>query len=66
VGLHVDVLRAKELFRPLDGDVLDLVYLLAAAIVTFTRIALCILVRKDRSLRRQDCGRGEILTRDKL
>src|SRR5919107_646613 len=66
VGLHVDVLRPEELFRPLYGDVLDLVHLLAAVVVALARIALSVLVRKDRALRRQDGGRGEILARDKL
>src|SRR5215212_2764433 len=66
VGLHVDVLRAKELFRPLDGDVLDLIYLLAAAVVALARISLSVLVRKDRALGCQDRRRGEVLTRDKL
>src|SRR5215218_5178328 len=66
VGLHVDVLRPEELFRPLDGDVLDLVHLLVAAVVALTRIALSVLVRKDRALRRQDSGRGEVLACDKL
>src|SRR5215210_4115979 len=56
MGLHVHVLRAEELFRPLDGDDLDLVYLLAAAVVALAWIALGVLVRKDGALRSQNRG----------
>src|ERR671912_2564781 len=66
VGLHVDVLSPEEPLGPLDGDVFDLVYLLAAAVVALAWIALSVLVRKDRALRRQDRRRGEVLARDKL
>src|SRR5215211_2725805 len=66
VRLHVDVLRAEELYRPLDGEVLDLVYLLATAVVALARIAFRVLVGKDRALRREDRGRGEVLACDQL
>src|SRR5215203_4980520 len=66
VGLHVDVLGPEEPLRPLDGEVLDLVYLLAAAVVALARIAFSILVRKDGALGCQDSGRGEVLACDQL
>jgi len=50
VGLDVDVFGAVELFRPLDGEILDGVHMLAAAVVALTWVALRVLVRHDAPL----------------
>ncbi len=49
VGLHVGVLRAEQLLRPVARQVLDDVGKLAAAVIALARIALRILVREHRA-----------------
>ena len=44
VGLYIGMLRAEELFRPLDGEGLHLVHILAAAVVACAGITLGVLV----------------------
>ena len=66
VRLHVGVLRAEELLRPLDGEDLDLVYLLASTVVPLARIALGVLVRQDGALGGEHGRGGEVLARYKL
>jgi hypothetical protein len=46
VRLHVRVLRAEELLRTVDRELLDLVDDLAPAVVALARIALRVLVRR--------------------
>src|SRR5918993_5768581 len=66
VGLHVHVLRPEELLGPLDGDVLDLVDLLAAAVVALAWIAFGVLVRQYRALGGEYRRRGKVLACDQL
>ena len=54
MGLHVHVLGAEDLLRALDGKRFDRIGELAPAVVAPVRIALGILVRKDRTLRLED------------
>ena len=49
--LHIRVLRTEQRFEALDGQRLDLVDHLVAAVVATTRIALCILVGQHRPRR---------------
>src|SRR5262249_48543647 len=56
----------EQLLRAVDGELLDLVDDLAAAVVPLPRIALCVLVRRRRPDRLEDRGPGEVLGRDQL
>ena len=66
VGLDVDVLRAKEFFRPVPGDVLHHVHALAAAIIPFAGIPLGVLVGQDGGCRCQHRLADEVLRGDEL
>ena len=66
VGLHVDVVGAEELLRAVDGELLDLVDDLAAAVVALAREALRVLVGEDRAHGLQHRVAGEVLARDHL
>jgi hypothetical protein len=46
VGLDIDVVCTEELFRPLNRQILCNIHKLAAAVITSTRIALCIFIGK--------------------
>src|SRR5436190_3503472 len=49
VWLHVGVVCTKQLFRTVDRSLLDYVSPFTPAVVTFTRIAFCILVCEHRA-----------------
>ena len=67
VGLDVDVLRAgKELQRPLLGERLGDVDVLAAAVVALAGQPLGVLVREPAALGLHDGGRGVVLAGDQL
>src|SRR5438270_460005 len=66
VRLHVRVLRAEQLFRTVDRELLDLVDHLAAAVVALPGISLRVLVRRRRADRLEDRRPGEVLRRDQL
>src|SRR5918998_397297 len=61
VRLHVDVLGAEELLRPVYGQLLDDVHELAAAVVALAGVALGVLVGHYRALRGKDGRRCEVL-----
>jgi hypothetical protein len=60
VGLDVDVLCAPQLRRAVDGELLDGVDVLAAAVVPAPGVALRVLVREHGPLGLQD-GRGDVV-----
>jgi hypothetical protein len=66
VWLHVRVLGAEELLRPVDGQLLDLVHDLAAAVVTAPGVALRVLVRRHTPHCLEDARPGEVLGGDQL
>lgn len=66
VRLHVGVLGAEQGLHPVDGDLLDHVDVLAAAVVAAAGVALGVLVRQDRALGLHDRDRSEVLRGDHL
>ena len=66
VRLHVRVLRAEELLRAVDGQLLDLVDHLAAAVVAPAGIPLGVLVRRHAADCLQHRRPGEVLGGDQL
>ena len=66
VRLHVGVLGAEELLRPVDRELLDLVDHLAAAVVALAGIALRVLVRRHGADGLEHARPGEVLGRDQL
>ena len=66
VGLHVGILGAVEAAETLDGQRLDLVDNLAAAVVAGGGIALGILVREDRAHGLHDLIADEVLRSDEF
>ena len=64
--LHVGVRRPEETGEPVDGQLLDDVDVLAAAVVAATRIALGVLVGQHRALCLHHRERREVLARDHL
>ena len=64
VRLDVGELGAEQGLDPVDGQLLDDVHVLAAAVVALARVALGVLVGQDRALRLHDRGGGEILRGD--
>jgi hypothetical protein len=61
VRLHVDVLGAEELLRPVYGELLYDVHELAATVVALAGVALGVLVGHHRALRGEDGRGGEVL-----
>ena len=66
VGLHVGELATEQRFGPVDRQPLDVVDLLAAAVVAPAWIALGVLVGEHRSLRLEHGARDDVLRRDQL
>ncbi len=66
VGLDVGVLGAEELLGPVDGQGLDDVDVLAAAVVALAGVALGVLVGHHRAHGGQDRLRHEVLRGDQL
>ncbi len=66
VRLDVRMLRPEEALRPLDGQGLDLVDHLAAAVVPLARVALRVLVRRHRPDGLEHARPREVLRGDEL
>jgi hypothetical protein len=66
VRLHVGGLGAEQLLDAVDGQLLDHVDVLAAAVVALAGVALGVLVGQLRALCRHDGGRGVVLAGDQL
>ena len=66
VRLHVGEAGAEERLDPVDGELLDHVDVLAAAVVALARVALGVLVGEHRALRLHDGDRREVLRGDHL
>ena len=66
VRLHVGELGAEQTLDPVDGQLLDDIDVLAAAVVTPARVALGVLVGQHRTLSLHHSLRGEVLRRDHL
>ena len=66
VGLHIGILCAEQLAGALDGDVLHLVHIDAAAVVALAGQALGILVGQDAAHRGHDSRRDDVLAGDQL
>ena len=66
VRLHVGVVGAEQRLHALDGERLDLVDEVAAAVVALAGVALGVLVGQDRADRGQDGRAGVVLRRDHL
>ena len=48
MGLHIGMLRSKELLHPVDGNGLNNVHVLTATVVALAGVALCVLVAQHR------------------
>src|SRR5579862_67731 len=59
--LHVGVLGAEQLLRPVARQILDDIGKLAAAVVAFSGVSLGVFVRKDRACSFQDSFTDKIL-----
>ena len=66
VRLHVGVLGAEQRLQPVDGQLLDDVDVLAAAVVPPAGVALGVLVGQHRALGLHDGHRREVLAGDHL
>ena len=66
VRLHVRVLGVEQRLRAIDGELLDLVDDLAAAVVAASRVALRVLVRGNAAHGLEHRGPREVLGRDQL
>ena len=66
VGLHIGMLRAKEFDGPLNGQVLDLVHILAAAIVSGAGIALGVFIGQMAAHGLHHRGGHKVLGSDQL
>src|SRR5215208_1640449 len=64
--LHVGVICAEELLRPVYGELLHHVHKLAAAVVALARVALGVLVRHHRALGCEHRRGGKVLARYQL
>ena len=66
MGLHIGVFCPKESAGAVDGDLLNLVHKLAAAVIAVTGVALCVFVGQHTAHRRHN-GRGnDVLAGDQL
>src|SRR5262245_56024218 len=66
VGLDISVLRAEELFHTVASKVFDIVYYLAAAIVSVSWIPLGVLVGEHAHHGFADSGACDVFAGDKL
>ena len=64
--LHVGVVGAEQGLGALDGQLLGLVHVLAAAVVALAGVALGVLVGQHRALRLQHARAGVVLRGDQL
>ena len=61
VGLHIGVLRPEKLPRPVDGQPLDFVHILAAAVIPALGVALGVLIGQAAAHGGHHRRRGDIL-----
>jgi hypothetical protein len=66
MGLDVGMIGAEQLFQPVDRQLLDLIDLLAPAVVASARIPLGILVGEGSAHRVDHRTAGEVLAGDQL
>ena len=66
VGLHIGKLSAKQILCSLDAQALNLINILAAAVVTLTGQAFCILVGENRAHGSNNSGGGKIFGGNQL
>ena len=66
MGLHIDILGTKEGFGALHGQLFGHINHFAAAVITFVRIALGVLVGQQAPLGRHDRAAGNVLGRDQF
>ena len=66
VRLHIGGFGAKELFHPVNGQLLGHVHMLAATVVALAGIAFGVLVGELAALGGHDRGRGVVLAGDQL
>ena len=66
MSLDIGMFSAKKLQRTVHGELLGDIYVLAAAIVAFTRIAFCVFVGQHRALRGHYHGAGIVLGSDEF
>ena len=66
VGLDIGVLGAEQLAGTVDGDLLDLVHKLAAAVVAMAGVAFRVLVRQHTAHGRHHGGGDDVLAGDQL
>ena len=66
MGLHIGVLGAEKLAGTVTGDVLNLVHILAAAVVSVGGIALGIFICEHAAHGGEHRRRNEVLRRNKL
>ena len=64
--LNVGMIGAKQLAGTAAGDILNDIYILAAAVITLSGITLGVFVGEDRTHCSQYCGRNDIFACDKL
>jgi hypothetical protein len=64
--LHIGEVGVKQLFRPVDRDLLRDIDMLASAVIAAAGIALGVLVRELRALRRKHGRARVVLGRDQL
>ena len=66
MGLNIDILTAKQLFRALFCQIFGNIHALASAIISLARIPLCILVRQRASHRSHNSLAHPVLRCDQL
>ena len=55
MGLNIGILAVKKLFGSFDGDGLDIIYVYASAVITFSGVSFSIFVCKDRAHSQHGC-----------
>mmetsp|Transcript_96733 Transcript_96733/g.269173 ORF Transcript_96733/g.269173 Transcript_96733/m.269173 type:complete len:376 (-) Transcript_96733:96-1223(-) len=66
IGLHVGEFGAEELLQTIDGQLLNHVHVLAAAVIALARVAFGVLVGELAALGLHDGRRGVVLAGDQL
>ena len=66
VRLDVGILRAEQLAGAVNGDLLDLIDVLAAAVITVAGVPFRVLVRQHAAHGRHDGGGNDVLAGDQL
>ena len=66
MGLHVGVFCPKQSAGAVNGDLLNLVHKLAAAVIAVTGIALCVFVGQHAAHRRHNSGGNDVFTGNQL